>query len=64
MDEKNESNELKENINNDLIKENENNEFNINKDDIQIYSPEELQILLIQEKPNNNINIKKSKNIK
>lgn len=64
MDEKNESNELKENINNDLIKENENNEFNINKDDIQIYSPEELQNLLIQEKPNNNINIKKSKNIK
>ena len=71
MDEKNESNnikkecnELKENINNNLIKGNENNEFNINKDEIQIYSPEELQNLLVQEEPNNNINIEKSKNIK
>ena len=71
MDEKNESNnikkecnELKENINNNLIKGNENNEFNINKDEIQIYSPEELQNLLVQEEPNNNINIEKTKNIK
>ena len=46
------SEELKEN---NLIKEKENNEFKINKEEIQLYSPEELQDLLVKEQPNNNI---------